>query len=139
MDSRSFDPIQSGPPSGAASLQTAAPRSAQLKRQAAAWFFVAFLAIQIAVPVIQLIWSPRPARFGWQMYSVVSKPPRFELIMRDGTARPLDITPYVTSMRADVPLVRFLPPHLCKLFPDAAAVSYALDDGARTGTYQCNS
>lgn len=138
MDSRIFDPIQSGPPSGA-SLETTVRRPTRLKRKAAAWFFAAFLAIQIAVPLFQLILAPRPARFGWQMYSVVSAAPRFELSMRDGAARPLDIAPYVTSMRADVPLVQFLPPHLCALFPDAAAVSYALDGGARTGTYQCNS
>jgi hypothetical protein len=139
MESRSFDPPQSDLPSGAASLQTTAPRATQLKRQVVAWFFAAFLAIQIAVPLVQLVWSPRPARFGWQMYSVVSAAPRFELIMRDGATRPLDITPYVTSLRADVPIARFLPPHLCTLFPDATAVSYALDGGARTGTYQCNS
>ncbi len=90
------------------------------------------------IPLVQLAWSPRPARFGWQMYSVVSAAPRFELIMRDGTAKPLDITPYVTSLRGDVPLARFLPPHLCTLFPDAAAVHYQMDDGSQAGTYQCD-
>jgi hypothetical protein len=116
--------------------------SARRKRRVelvAAGFFVAFLAIQIAVPIVQLVWAPRPARWGWQMYSVISTAPQFELISRDGAARPLDITPYVTSMRADVPLARFLPPHLCKLFPDAAAVSYALGNGEQAGTYQCDS
>jgi len=104
---------------------------------AAAVFFVVFLAIQIAVPLVQLVWSPRPARFGWQMYSVVSAAPRFELIMRDGVAKPLDITPYVTSLRGDVPLSRFLPPHLCMLFPDAVAIHYQMNDGSQVGTYQC--
>ena len=104
----------------------------------AACFFVAFLAVQIVIPLIQLAWSPRPARFGWQMYSVGSATPRFELIMRDGTDKPLDITPYVTSLRGDVPLVRFLPPHLCTLFPEAAAVRYQTDDGLQAGTYQCD-
>jgi hypothetical protein len=101
-------------------------------------FFVVFLAAQILIPLAQLAWSPRPARFGWQMYSVVSNAPRFDLVMRDGTANPLDITPYVTSLRADVPLARFLPPHLCILFPDAAAVHYQIDDGSQAGTYQCD-
>jgi hypothetical protein len=101
-------------------------------------FFLVFLAIQLAVPLVQLVTAPRPARFGWQMYSVVSAPPRFSLIMRDGAARPLDIGPYVTSMRADVPLTRFLPAHLCALFPDAAAVDYQMADGSQAGTYQCN-
>lgn len=104
----------------------------------AACFFVVFLAAQILIPLAQLAWAPRPARFGWQMYSVASAAPRFELIMRDGFAKPIDITPYVTSLRGDVPLARFLPPHLCKLFPDAAAVHYQMDDGSQAGTYQCH-
>ena len=103
-----------------------------------ACFFIVFLTVQILMPLAQLAWSPRPARFGWQMYSVVSSAPNFELIMRDGAAKPLDIRPYVTSLRGDVPLARFLPPHLCGLFPDAAAVHYQMDDGSQAGTYQCN-
>jgi hypothetical protein len=97
-----------------------------------------FLAAQILIPLAQLAWSPRPARFGWQMYSVVSVAPHFELIMRDGAVKSLDITPYVTSLRGDVPLARFLPAHLCRLFPDAAAVHYQMDDGSQAGTYQCD-
>jgi hypothetical protein len=104
----------------------------------AACFFVVFLAAQILIPLAQLAWSPRPARFGWQMYSVVSAAPRFELILRDGAVKPLDITPYVTSLRGDVPLAHFLPPHLCMLFPDAAAVHYQMDDGSQAGTHRCD-
>src|SRR4051794_30668377 len=84
----------------------------------AACFVVVFLAVQILIPLAQLAWAPRPARFGWQMYSVASAAPRFELIMRDRSSKQLDITPYVTSLRGDVPLAHFLPPHLCQLFPD---------------------
>ncbi|MEO7910186.1 MAG: hypothetical protein ABIV47_11095 [Roseiflexaceae bacterium] len=104
----------------------------------AACFFVVFLAAQILIPLAQLVWAPRPARFGWQMYSVASAAPRFELVMGDRGIKPLDITPYVTSLRGDVPLTRFLPPHLCALFPDAAAVRYRMDDGSQAGIYQCH-
>jgi hypothetical protein len=106
---------------------------------AAALFFVAFLAIQLAVPIVQLVSAPRPARFGWQMYSVRSVPPRFDLLLRDGTSQPVALESYVTSLRADVPLVRFLPPHLCGIFPQAAAVRYQQDEGSESGTYICNS
>ena len=101
-------------------------------------FFVVFLAAQILVPLAQLVWSPRPARFGWQMYSVVSAAPRFELIMRDGATKPLDIAPYVTSLRGDVPFARFLPQHLCTRFPAAVAIHYQMDDGSQAGTHQCH-
>jgi len=124
---------------GTVDVEGTSPRGMRLARLAAASFFIAFLAIQIGVPIIQLVWSPRPARFGWQMYSVVSAAPRFNLIMRDGAAKSLDITPYVTSLRGDVPLARFLPPHLCSLFPDAAAVHYQMNDRSQAGIYQCDS
>jgi hypothetical protein len=104
----------------------------------AACFFVAFLAAQILIPLAQLAWAPRPARFGWQMYSVASTAPSFELVMSDGDTKRLDITPYVTSLRGDVPLAQFLPPHLCTLFPDVAAVHYQMDDGSQAGMYQCH-
>ena len=104
----------------------------------AACFFVVFLAAQILIPLAQFVWAPRPARFGWQMYAVASAAPSFELILRDGATKRLDITPYVTSLRGDVPLARFLPQHLCTLFPDAVAVHYQMDDGSQAGTYQCH-
>ncbi|HJZ45549.1 MAG TPA: hypothetical protein VKE41_00215 [Roseiflexaceae bacterium] len=112
-------------------------RRKHLAELCAAGFFVVFLAIQILVPIVQLISAPRPARWGWQMYSVASAQPRFELLLRDGSSKPIDITPYVTSMRGDVPLARFLPAHLCALFPDAVTVHYHMDDGSQAGTFQC--
>lgn len=105
----------------------------------AACFFVLFLSVQLLMPLAQLLWSPRPARFGWQMYSVTSAAPNFELVMRDRSTKPIDIRPYVTSLRGDVPLAQFLPPHLCALFPDAASIHFQMDDGSQAGTYQCNS
>ncbi len=113
-------------------------RRTLLSGRIAVCFFIVFLAAQLLIPLVQLAWSPRPARFGWQMYSVVSVVPHFELIMRDGAVMPLDITPYVTSLRGDVPLARFLPAHLCTLFPDATAVHYQMDDGSQAGTDQCH-
>jgi hypothetical protein len=125
--------------SGASDDLALAPRRTRATEVAAALFFVAFLAVQLAVPLIQLVSAPRPARFSWQMYSVVSDAPRFDLVMRDGTSQPVALELYVTSLRADVPLVRYLPPHLCRLFPQAMAVRYQQNDGSQSGTYLCNS
>ena len=118
---------------------TSPPRQrATWAQVAAACFFVAFLAVQLIVPIVQIVWAPRPARFGWQMYSVVSAEPRFELELRDGIRQPVAIEPYVTSLRGDVPLARFLPAHLCRLFPNSVAVHYQTDDGSQSGTYLCD-
>jgi hypothetical protein len=123
---------------GNETVDVASLRRRRFVRLAAAGFFVAFLAIQVVMPIVQLVSAQRPARFGWQMYSVISDAPDFELILRDGTAQPIDIRPYVASLRGDVPLARFVPPHLCTLFPNAAAVHYRIDDETQMGTYQCD-
>jgi hypothetical protein len=132
MSSLGPDPATSGASGSAVRSQRRFFTSTQI----AAGFFVVFLAIQLAVPIVQLVWAPRPARFGWQMYSVTSAAPRFDLVLRDGTSQPVAIEPYVASVRGDVPLARFLPRHLCGLFPHAAAVRYHLVDGS-SGVYQC--
>ena len=101
-------------------------------------FFFAFLTVQLLVPLAQLVWAPRPARFGWQMFSVVTGPPEFTLVRADGTTEPMDITPFVTSVRADVPLAEFLPPHICQAVPNVVAIRYRLLDRAVSETYICN-
>lgn len=88
---------------------------------AAAAFFVLFLLLQIGVPLVRLA-KPRPARFGWQMYSAKLQRPRFSLVMRDGTTRPADLHPYVPQSRGEVDLERALPQHLCRAMPDVASV-----------------
>jgi hypothetical protein len=124
-----------------ASLETipgvAQPQAPTRAEILAAGVCLAFLAFQLALPVAQLIWASRPARFGWQMYSAASAPPRFELIAADGSAQPVDIAPYVASLRGDVPVARFLPPHLCILFPHTVAVRYQAPVTAPPRTYPC--
>ena len=130
------------PPAAEASDSTVRaprPRRARIAEIMIACFFVVFLTVQVAVPIGQMLWAPRPARFGWQMYSVVSAAPQFDLMLRDGSTQPVAIEAYVTSLRSDVPLARYLPPHLCRLFPQAAAVRYQMHDGSQSGTYRCAS
>jgi hypothetical protein len=138
MTSDRYDAHRSGASGELAPGHMLAPRRMRAAEMAAAIFFIVFLAVQLAVPIVQLLSAPRPARFGWQMYSVRSVPPRFDLLLRDGTSQPVALDSYVTSLRADVPLVRFLPPHLCRLFPQAAAVRWQQDGGSESGTFICN-
>jgi hypothetical protein len=91
------------------------------KNALAALFCCTFLALQIAVPLVQLA-SPRPARFGWHMWSARRKVSRFLVVMRDGTTRPADLAAHVGLGRGEMDLDTALPPHLCRVVPDAAAV-----------------
>lgn len=82
---------------------------------------VLFLAIQIGVPLAKLS-SRRPARFGWHMWTTVPSRRNFSLLMRDGSFRVADLSPYVALARGELDLNNALPPHLCRMMPDVAAV-----------------
>jgi hypothetical protein len=105
-------------------------------RVAATAFFLLFLLVQTAVPVVQL-WAPRPARFGWQMFSAAPSRPRFSLVMRDGTVRPADLRLYVAESRGEVDLEKALPPHLCRVVPEAASVQITTPDSKLPRVYEC--
>jgi hypothetical protein len=91
------------------------------KNALAALFCCTVLALQIAVPLVQLA-TPRPARFGWHMWSARRKLSRFLVVTRDGTTRPADLAAHVVFGRGEMDLDTALPPHLCRVVPDAAAV-----------------
>jgi hypothetical protein len=105
-------------------------------RVAANTFFVLFLLIQTAVPLVQL-WAPRPARFGWQMFSATQQRPRFSLVMRDGTRRPANLRLYVAQSRGEVDLEKALPRHLCRVVPDVASVQITAPDSKQPRVYKC--
>lgn len=83
-------------------------------------FVVAFVVIQLAVPMLAL-GQPRPARFGWQMYTAVSSLPEVRLEAADGTTSTVDLADLLARERADVDVSAALARHLCAT-TDAAAV-----------------
>ena len=98
-------------------------------------FCIGFVAIQLAVPVRQLM-APRLARWGWQMYSVAHPQPVFLSVSASGAETPLDLIEYLASARPDLDLAAMLPPHVCRLRPELAAVRYR-HSGGRTEEYRC--
>ena len=134
-------PSNTGPSAAAESM----PNRAQVRGGRTAWvravvttFFMGFLIVQLIIPIVQLVWAPRPARFGWQMFSVSAPPPSFAVMLSDGTTRPIAIEPFVTSLRGDVPLSQFLPPHLCRVVPHVVAVRYQFHESSQPETYLCS-
>ena len=86
-------------------------------------FFILYLAVQTIVPVVQLF-RPRPARFGWQMFSGTSVPTQVKIRTPAGErAIPADeMAKHVGNWRGDLSLDKHLPPHLCRRYPEASAV-----------------
>ncbi len=104
------------------------------RKQASILFCAAFLAVQVAVPAWQLS-QPRPARFGWQMYSGIKPQPRMFTITEDGGQREVDLRRHVGYQRIDLDYVAFLPPHLCQTIPGVQAVRVQI--GEKSETREC--
>jgi hypothetical protein len=122
---------------GAAGDRAASPRRPRWARVAVVCFFVVFVALQALVPLFQLLIAPRPARFGWQMFSISAPPPDFAVVRADGSSAPVAIESYVASFRGDVPLAQFLPAHLCRVVPGAVAVRVQPQGAQQAEVHQC--
>jgi hypothetical protein len=86
----------------------------------AAALFVAIAAIQVAIPVLATF-EPRPARFGWQMYSTVSPVPEVWTEDHAGTRVGVDIAPLMGDPRAEILWAEPLANALCQE-PEVSAV-----------------
>jgi hypothetical protein len=104
-------------------------------RVAATAFFVLFLLIQTAVPLVQP--GAASGRFAWQMFTANPQRPRFSLVMRDGTVQPANLRLYVAQSRGEVDLEKALPRHLCRVVPDVASVQITAPDSKEPRVYKC--
>lgn len=64
-------------------------------------FVAVFVILAVAVPVLALT-QPRPARFGWQMYSVAQPAPRAWLQTTGGTVREWALADHLAVLRGDI-------------------------------------
>lgn len=87
---------------------------------------IAFVIVQLAVPILQLA-QPRPARFGWQMYSALTSLPVVNVETANGTVTPLDLTRVVVRERAEVDFSAALVQYVCDT-TDAVAVRIGLGE-----------
>ena len=99
-------------------------------------FCLSYLAIQVLIP-LALLAAPRPARFGWHMWSVRVAFPRFRLLMDDGTSTLPDLGRYVVTTRGEIDLRDALPPHLCRVVSGVAAVEISAPDSDQRSEYSC--
>lgn len=81
------------------------------------------LAVQLSLPVSRLGDQEIPPRFGWQMFSRTNENVGFVAVTQAGEEG-VRLDRYVAKLRADVPLVRALPPHLCNVIDDINSVRW---------------
>ena len=88
---------------------------------------VAFLAVQLALPVIGL-YGARPARFGWQMYSVAQAAPQAWAEGTDGALTRIDLAGRLAVLRADTRDTNAIGRALCAGGSYAAVVIHFADE-----------
>lgn len=88
----------------------------------------AILAVQLLIPLHQL-GQPRPARWGWQMYSTIRPRSTFTVLLADGSAYAVDPRDYVPHIRTEIDLDPLLPAYLCRTVPGIVAVRITPLDG----------
>ncbi len=96
---------------------------------------VAFLLVQVAVPVVALF-GPRPGRFAWQMYSALPDVPRAWTVAADGSEQPVDLDALFAVQRAEIDYVAVLRTGLCDA-TGAPAVRIQADDGDEPELIAC--
>jgi hypothetical protein len=99
-----------------------AARAWTLPRVLAAVFVVGWLAVQVAVPLIQRTSTEGARPFAWQMFSRRVDVPRFKVVE--------DWERHLGRTRLEVNFARHVPPFLCDVEPGAVAITTYRDDGS---------
>jgi hypothetical protein len=95
---------------------------------AAAGFFVAYLAMQVVVPIAQAK-SPCISRFGWQMFSRPVNQRRFTIVTSDGWKGNVDAGNSIGNGRSDINFEADYPPFACRSMAQADRVQWVGADG----------
>jgi hypothetical protein len=96
-----------------------------------------FVALQIAVPVAQLR-QPRPAHFGWQMFSGFRPIPTYWIVLADGSQREIDFHEHVAVRRLDANYHAVFPDYLRRTYPEAVAVRWQWPESAEVEEVRWN-
>jgi len=96
----------------------------KLRRRAGPLFLL--LLLQVGIPVVQL-GQPRPARFGWQMFSGVRRWPQFWAVDGLGHAAAIDLTRFLGNPRTDIEIPPAIWRDLCVRLPGSRAIR--VEDG----------
>lgn len=90
---------------------------------------VVYLTVQVVVPV--LMRRGEANRFAWEMFAIARSTPSFTLVTSAGREYDLRVSDLVAVPRVDVDYAELLPPHLCRITPEARAVIVHLE-GSQT-------
>lgn len=94
------------------------------------WLIVAFLAVQIALPILALA-GPRPTGFGWQMFTAFAPPPAVSIELGDGSVLPIELAELLAHPRPEADLDTPIVTALCEREDVVAVIVIAIDGHRR--------
>lgn len=92
------------------------------------------VALMVGIPLSRLS-NDGPTRFGWHMYSHGVPERSFVVVTDVADPYEIDIADHVHRTRADLPLVEFIPPHLCET--EVGAKQIVITVGEDEEIYTC--
>ncbi|MGH2428489.1 MAG: hypothetical protein ACRDGV_06320 [Candidatus Limnocylindria bacterium] len=97
----------------------------------AAAFVVSFLVVQLTVPILALT-GPRPARFGWHMYTTLTPVPDAWIEDATGELDRVAVDQLLLRRRSEADLSDVLVRELCRRPGAAAVITERADERIRT-------
>ena len=101
--------------------------SARMMRR---WLVVVSVIAMVAVPTAAMF-EPRPARFGWQMFTAMAPVPAAWVETTDGNERPVDVGALLVHPRPEADLAPALAELLCRQAEVRAVVVEGLRSRSR--------
>ena len=84
-----------------------------LGRATRRWAVIGAILLMVAVPAAALF-EPRPARFGWQMFTAMAPVPAAWVERDDGTEEPIDVESRLVQPRPEADIRGALADVLCR-------------------------
>lgn len=93
-----------------------------------AWLGVGFVVAQVCICLVQLS-KPRPARFGWQMYSGMGGAVQYHVVDANGRDHGIDLQHYVAFPRYELDgEEQAVTPLVCRDYPGAKGMRFEYVD-----------
>jgi hypothetical protein len=99
---------------------------------------VTYLVLQLVVPAV-LLFSPRPQRFGWQMFTNAPVLPKLVLHRTSGRRDTVDIDRYFAIRRPELAHsdLGLAAAHVCRVIQDVALVELQVRPDSAPRLHEC--
>lgn len=114
-----------------------AHRFATMRRVAVVVLALAFLAAQVAIPLVQIVREPFPSRFSWHMFAGRRDQPTYQIVYGDGAVRSVETVEFLSNYRIELDYGDAVLLHLCRVDGQAVVIRELRADERSLREYVC--